>query len=97
MLTVSLRNIDSQELDAFLDAFDRLAPDYVSGGAYRNDDIKRLRSNLMFIAASETITSVDEWVAKTEEHYAAVKRNVDAGPVKNEHRLGAHEYGLCAA
>jgi hypothetical protein len=80
-----------------LDAFDRLAPDYVSGGEHRKDDITRLRSNLLFIAATtETLASVDEWVALTEAHYAAVERDV-AEFFADEHRLGAHEYGLRAA
>jgi hypothetical protein len=95
-MNVSLRNIDSQALDAFLDAFDRLAPDYVSGGEHRKDDIARLRGNLLFIAATETLANVDEWVAKTEEHYAAVERDVAAFEA-DEHRLDAHEYGLTRA
>ena len=98
MLNIILQTPLTQDAIDFLNAFDRLAPDHVSGGQYRMQDIVRLHSNMLFVKLTENPENVDEWVAKVEEHYIAVERDVAlhvAG--QNEHLLTSHEYGLTRA
>jgi hypothetical protein len=96
MLNISRFLQTTQELDEFLNAFDQLAPDHVSGGRFREDNIRTLRSNLLFVKLTKEPSTVAEWVAQTREHYAEIEKMVFADR-DQEHRLGSHEYGLTRA
>ena len=95
MLNITKITMSLQELDNLISAALELGPDHVSGGRYHDADVRQLRSNLMFVKAVETPADVSEWVDLTEKHYASVAS--DVADELNEHRLGAHEYGLTRA
>ena len=89
MLNISLT---PDEFNAILIAFFDVAPDHVGSRTFHGD-VKRVGSALLEALREQPTASVGELEKRAEE----LLTEPEDGSLKNEHRLGSHEYGLTRA